>query len=199
MNMLHVAAGDGATERIGFDYYHMGQELGAQIRKEQQGKRLYILGRQDPDPVSIRFQDGILNVLEPEGYQVLFRNGRGGEDLKAAVRKILQEEKQAVIAALDPVSLTEAAQQLSEMEPDFEVGGLYGRGTTVRLLNYLDKGVIQGLCITDDFSAGYLSVRMAVDMVENRFVEDHDYLKSQCISRKDLHDEEYEKMLYPIE
>ncbi len=199
LNSEAVAAGDGATERIGFDYYHMGQELGAQIRKEQQGKRLYILGRQDPDPVSIRFQDGILNVLEPEGYQVLFRNGRGGEDLKAAVRKILQEEKQAVIAALDPVSLTEAAQQLSEMEPDFEVGGLYGRGTTVRLLNYLDKGVIQGLCITDDFSAGYLSVRMAVDMVENRFVEDHDYLKSQCISRKDLHDEEYEKMLYPIE
>lgn len=199
LNSEAVAPGDGAAWQIGFDYYRMGQELAEQIIKEQQSKRIYIFGRSNPDPVSIRFQNGILSVLEPEGYQILFQDSRGEEELKTAVKKVSEEEKEAVIVVLDPVSLTEAAQQISEMEPDYKIGGLYGRGTTVRLLNYLDRGVIRGLCITDDFSAGYLSVRMAVDMAENRFAEEHDYLTGRCISRKDLRDEEYEKMLYPIE
>lgn len=120
-----------------------------------------------------------------------------------------------VAVALDPESLLSMAVKLTEQEAEFEtetgngeasgkdkepmVLGLYGRGNTVRLLNYLDKGMIQGLSITDDFSAGYLSVKMAVDLAENQIVEDVVYLESRCIRREDLRRKEYEKMLYPIE
>ena len=58
---------------------------------------------------------------------------------------------------------------------------------------------MQGLCVTDDFSAGYLSVKAAVELAQNRVVKDTGFLESGYIRREDLRDEKYEKMLYPIE
>ncbi len=105
-----------------------------------------------------------------------------------------------MLIAPNPESLLRAAQFLVEDEQSKEkVKGLYGRGSTVPLLNYLDKGIIQGLCVTDDFSAGYLSVKTAVELAENRPVEEMGYLESYDIGREDLRNEKYEKILFPIE
>ena len=150
----------------------------------------------ETDPVSIQFRDGILDQLKPEGVEIVLWEGS-----EASLKEALEgkQGEQMVLIALDPVSLTEMAQLLLDMGTENKSPGLYGRGTAVRLLNYLDKGVIQGLCITDDFSAGYLSVKMAVELAENQIVEDLGYLESRCIRREDLRDVEFEKMLYPIE
>ncbi|MCI8661315.1 MAG: substrate-binding domain-containing protein [Lachnospiraceae bacterium] len=193
------SGGDGITERIGFDYYQMGQDLGKQILEDSvfEGKirrKAFLFG--ETDPVSIQFRDGILDQLKPEGVEIVLWEGS-----EASLKEALEgkQGEQMVLIALDPVSLTEMAQLLLDMGTENKSPGLYGRGTAVRLLNYLDKGVIQGLCITDDFSAGYLSVKMAVELAENQIVEDLGYLESRCIRREDLRDVEFEKMLYPIE
>lgn len=200
LNSEAGAAGDKAAGAIGFDYYHMGQELGLRITEEQKGKKVYLFGGQNPDEVSGRFRDGILSVLEPAGYEVVPQKASGEGGWKAAAGEIAQRDGgQAVIAALDPVSLAEAAQAFSEPDLLPEIGGLYGRGTTVRLLNYLDRGVIQGLCVTDDFSAGYLSVKTAAELAGNQAAEGYGYLKSCFIRQEDLRDLKYEKMLYPME
>ncbi len=201
LNSEAGAAEDGIIEQICFDYYQMGKELGERILEEQgQDKKIYLFGMPEPGLVSTRFKDGILSVLEQANYEISFHQDAREEELKETARKTAEKEgRQAVIVALGPKALTAAAQGLSEPGEDLEIGGLYGRGTTVRLLNYLDKGVIQGLCITDDFSAGYLSVKMAVELAEKRIPEPLGYLKSRCIRREDLRNEEYEKLLYPIE
>lgn len=59
--------------------------------------------------------------------------------------------------------------------------------------------MIRGLSVTDDFTAGYLSVRTAAELVANRQVPDAGYLENHYIRREDLRNEAYEKMLYPIE
>lgn len=201
LNSQAGSRGDGLVERIGFDYYQMGQELGKLIVKEQGPDNFaYLLRKKEPDSVSIQFQDGILSELKQWGYETVIQESRGDGDLREAGEQMGgRSGKQAVVVALDPASLTEAAQIFSEMGEDLKMKGLYGRGNTVRLLNYLDKGVIQGLCITDDFSAGYLSVKLAVELAENRIGEGAGNLESRCISREDLRNVEYEKMLFPIE
>lgn len=109
-------------------------------------------------------------------------------------------EVTAIIVALDSVSLAEMARILTEQEEIVShVDGLYGRGNTVPILNYLDKGIIKGLCVTDDFSLGYLSVTAAVDLAGGHSAADVGYLDSHYIQKEDLRKEEYEKMLYPIE
>ncbi|MCI9558677.1 hypothetical protein D3Z55_05390 [Clostridiaceae bacterium] len=216
LNSEAVLTGEGISERIGFDYFQMGQELAEQIHKDSLGQRVCLIGERKPDSVSIRFRDGILSVLKPLGYDIRFLEGRSPEEWEKAFKQMKMEDGILPVAvALDPESLLSMAVKLTEQEAEFEtetgngeasgkdkesmVLGLYGRGNTVRLLNYLDKGMIQGLSITDDFSAGYLSVKMAVDLAENRIVEDVAYLESRCIRREDLRRKEYEKMLYPIE
>ena len=51
-----------------------------------------------------------------------------------------------------PQSLTEAARLLTDNPFLGEcVKGLYGRGTTIQILNDLDRGIITGVCAADDF------------------------------------------------
>ena len=78
------------------------------------------------------------------------------------------------------------------------VRGLYGRGNTMPILNYLDREYIDGICVTDDFSIGYLSVREAVQALEGN---DSSYIvmDSYYIENEDLREPAYEKVLFPIE
>ncbi len=201
LNSEISSTGEGQTARITFDYYQMGQELTEQMLAEQPpGQRICLLGDSHPDQISRQFQEGILHALEEAGQEPVLLKGRREGELKAQTEKeLLRQPRQAVLIVLDPKNLTEIAQLLSEGNLSGEIGGLYGRGTTVRLLNYLDRGVIRGLSVTDDFTAGYLSVRTAAELVANRQVPDAGYLESHYIRREDLRNGAYEKMLYPIE
>ena len=59
--------------------------------------------------------------------------------------------------------------------------------------------MINGLCVTDDFSTGYLSVKRAVEILANQKLEEETVLDSYYIQKDDLRKPEFEKMLYPIE
>lgn len=201
LNSEISSTGEERSARITFDYYGMGEKLVKEVLAEQPpGQRICLLGDLHPDQISRQFKEGILHALGEAGQDPVLLHGRRERDLKAQAEEQLKKgPRQAVLIVLDPKNLTEIAQLLSEENLSDEIGGLYGRGTTVRLLNYLDRGVIRGLSITDDFTAGYLSVRTAAELVANRLVPDVRYLESHYIRREDLRDEAYEKMLYPIE
>ena len=186
---------------ITFDYHAMGRKLGEEILKAHTaGERICLLEGENPDMAERLFTRGLSEILTEAGSSERALQIPGGKDMGALLKNALGEEGKAVIAALSPGSLMQAAQLLSEEEEtEKRVEGLYGRGNTVSLLNYLDKGVIAGICVTDDFSAGYLSVKAAVDLAENRSVRDMGYLESYYIRREDLRNEKYEKMLYPVE
>ena len=79
------------------------------------------------------------------------------------------------------------------------VGGLYGRGSTLGVLNYLDQGLITGICVTDQFSLGYRSVEMAIQALEAGGGHRRLKLDSYYIEKEDLRRPEYEMLLYPVE
>ena len=62
----------------------------------------------------------------------------------------------------------------------------------------MDSGRISGVCVTDDFSIGYLSVRAAVQVLERAdsipVTADIYY-----IEKENLREPDYEKLLFPIE
>ncbi len=77
--------------------------------------------------------------------------------------------------------------------------GLYGRGSTLSALNYLDRGMIQGICVTDEYSIGYLCVDMAVRALEGDLSRNRLQTDSYYIEKEDLRKPEYEKLLFPVE
>lgn len=212
LNAEMSPAREKAAAALSFDYYGMGCVLGERILEEHgEEPQVYLIREEREDRITSRFQEGILSVLEPAGSEISVI-GRKKEELQRQIEALTEElsagqetgaqesAPQAVFVALDPVSLSETARILAEREEVFSlVGGLYGRGTAVPVLNYLDKGIIRGLCVTDDFSMGYLSVKEAVELAGGHSVSDMGYLDSHYIQKEDLRKETYEKMLYPIE
>ena len=79
------------------------------------------------------------------------------------------------------------------------VRGLYGQGNTLGVLNDLDRGLITGICVWDQFAMGYRSVDLAVKALEGGGQDRRLELDSYYIEKADLRRPEYEKLLYPVE
>ena len=94
--------------------------------------------------------------LEEEGFYPRLTVRKNAESYRDVLNGLAaQGVRRAVVAALDPESLEETASLL-EAEDSLSacVGALYGRGSTLAVLNGLDRGTIRGICVTDEFSAG---------------------------------------------
>lgn len=185
------------------DMYEMGKTLAKKaIEENEPDVRFYVFGGEKENSKVKRFYDGISSVLEKEGRMAIRISDPGdGESFRSTIESLVYpESREAVILALDPKSLETTADILAGSSVyQTYVKGLYGRGTTVKILNELDKGIIRGVCITDEFSLGYLSVRQAVAVAKNQTVQDPIVLPNYYIEKEDLRNPEYEKMLYPIE
>ncbi len=196
-----VADASGAGNVI-VDHEKMGKLLVEKILEEQPAEApVYVLtdstGQSDMDRL---FLKGVDAALAEEGSRVQ-RIVKNEEDrFWMMLEKIGMEElEEVVILAENQEILTEAAGVLAGSEEAARaVSGLYGRGTTIPILNYLDRGLITGICVTDEFSLGYYSVREAVRALEGAGSVPT-VMESYYIEKKDLRDPAFEKMLFPIE
>ena len=184
------------------DYEKMGELLARKILEEQpKEKTVYVLVdsavQSDMDRL---FLKGVDAVFAEEGRSVQ-RIMRHEVDRfwMMLERTGMKEPEEVVILAENQEILTEAAGVLAGSETVFSaVAGLYGRGTTMSILNYLDRGVIKGICVTDEFSRGYYSVREAVRALEGAGSVPT-VMEPYYIQKEDLRDPAFEKMLFPIE
>ncbi len=195
-----VAEAAGASNVI-VDYEKMGEQLAREILKEQPADvPVYVLtdpaGQSDMDRLFLKGSDAVFQEAGRSVQRIL----RGEEErFYTTLEQPGTEAQKVVILAENQDILTEAAGVVAGSEAVADaVGGLYGRGTTMALLNYLDRGVITGICVTDEFSVGYYSVREAVRALEGAGSVPT-VMESYYIDKKDLRDPAFEKMLFPIE
>lgn len=195
-----VAEAAGAGNVI-VDYEKMGEQLAREILKEQPADvPVYVLtdpaGQSDMDRLFLKGSDAVFQ----EAGRSVQRIVRGEEErFYTMLEQPGAEAQKVVILAENQDILTEAAGVVAGSEAVADaVGGLYGRGTTMAILNYLDRGVITGICVTDEFSVGYYSVREAVRALEGAGSVPT-VIESYYIDKKDLRDPAFEKMLFPIE
>lgn len=184
------------------DFYSMGRQLAEKIIAEQNPKiPVYLLSGKTTSEVSGRFYEGVRAVFEEHGIWHEWLLKTRTTETRDQIEKIMSERRQGIVLiALDQETLAEIAGFLSENRGQGSyVTGVYGRGNTLPALNYLDKEVIKGVCVTDDFSAGYMSVKAAVDTISNKNNQGMIRLDSYYIKKEDLFSPEYEKMLFPVE
>lgn len=193
----------GPAAAVTFDYFTMGENLGKEIAAVRSpNEKLYFLENEAMSVAGRKFLEGIRSGVaeEAEGPAASYAWAPDAEKSKILEKLTEGRTQKIILVAPEPESLLEAAQMIEDTEGAEEwVAGLYGRGSSVPILNFLDKGIIKGLCITDDFSAGYLSVKAAIELAEGGSVQTGNYLDSYFIRRGDLRNEKYEKILYPVE
>lgn len=182
------------------DYEQMGRQLANEMLKKTPGECLFWM-LTDPAKQSGMdrlFLKGAEEALTEAGCRVSVVE-RNEETGFRSFLDSLETEGKVVLLAENSEILTEVSGMLSDdLAAEEHVCGLYGRGNSVQILNDLDRGRISGICVTDDFGVGYLSVRAAVQVLEGTdsipVMADSYY-----IEKENLREPYYEKLLFPIE
>ena len=189
-----------ASGSIVIDYEKMGEQLAREMlaRISPDCSLMILTDPERQNAMDRLFLQGAQRVFDSQGRktEVITRDEKEG--FRAALEMQDLQEK-AVLLAEKPEILTEAAGILGDSQTAAErVCGLYGRGNTVPILNDLDRGRISGVCVTDDYSIGYLSVRAAVQVLEGA---DSVPIAAETyyIEKEDLREPLFEKLLFPIE
>lgn len=189
--------GDGT---ILIDYERMGKLLADEMQKDIPADcPVWMLtdsaGQSSMDRLFLKGAD---SVFSAQG-RTMFVTAWEPEAVFRTAMSALDENEKVVLLAENPEILTEVSGFLAENPTVADhVCGLYGRGSTVPILNNLDSGRISGICATDDFSIGYLSVRAAVQVLERA---DSIPVTAEIyyVEKENLREPDYEKLLFPIE
>ena len=185
------------------DYKAMGRKLARKVDELYEKKiPVCMVGEENRTATSRQLEEGIRSILENSGREILLYERSEDENVRGLLGRIFQKKWQSMIfIALDQESLLGLSSVFEDsirLQP-YAVG-LYGRGSSLGVLNALDRGDIDGLCVTDDFSIGYQSVQYAVEAAQKgRCKVKIKPQESYYIERQDLRKQEFEKMLYPIE
>lgn len=192
-----TAAGSGS---IAIAYDEMGSRLAHEMLDEIPADCPVVI-LTDPGKQSSQerlFLEGARKVLADNGRKTEEVTRDEKNDSGVVPEAAGLQEKVALLAG-NPEILTETAGLLGDYaEAAAGVCGLYGRGATVPILNALDRGYISGICVTDDYSIGYISVREAVRVLEGT-ESSPVTVESYYIEKEDLRKPAFEKLLFPIE
>lgn len=187
-----------AVSGISIDYMEAGKLLGQAVRGDGLGGRVCLLTEGLEYGYGMELKDGIGQALSGCPLEVCLI--RSDDDLRKVIREGAYPGREAVLIALDEKSLEKAAAMLEEESLSGQTAGLYGIGGTTRVLNYLDKGVIRGMIVHNRFDEGYLSVEKAVEAIQGGgSATEQIYMEAYYITREDLRNPDYEKMLYRID
>lgn len=145
--------------------------------------------------------DGLRSVLDKMGYEVELYEADTDQDYRKIVEGLVYPEyKEAVIIAIDLEGLTNIAQIMDESTVYRNyTSGVYGFGSTLQILNYLDEEIIDGIVVTNDFLKGYLSIQKAVEVIQNTGASESIKTEHFYIEKEDIRKKEYQKLLYPID
>lgn len=185
---------------ITFDYEEQGRKMGQAILDGGGANAdIYFLSRARSYGNSLSLKRGIQEALSGSRAAWETKIIPDSKEERRLFLDQLKQDKPIVLVALDLETLDDMAQLLYEREPDERIR-LYGMGSSVRCVKALQRGTISGMCVTDGFAAGYLSVKTLIDRIEHQTsVMESRTLNAYYIEGDDLDNEYYETLLFPIE
>ena len=189
---------------VSIDYQEAGRLLGKAARENPKELPVYLLTEGLDYGYAREIYDGIRQELAADAktYNTILCTINSPEDCRSLIENTVYPQKQeSVLIALDKNSLEMAAKVMEDSTVYQEnIRALYGIGDTTRLLNFLDKGIIRGLVAHNRFDEGYLSIEKAVAVITGGYSEREELImESYYITREELRNPIYEKMLYPID
>lgn len=198
----HILPASQVRAGVSINYQEAGEFLGRAARENPPELPVYLITEGLDYGYAREIYDGIRQELEAGGYHTVLVTVSSLEDCRRLVESTVYPKKQeSVMIALDKNSLEMAARILEDSSVYAEnIRALYGIGGTTRLLNYLDKGLIRGMVVHNWFDEGYLSIEKAVSIIQGEGGEKEEItMEAYYITKEDLRDPAYEKMLYPID
>lgn len=193
---------EAGADSIVTDYEKMGGMLAHEILRNHVSENsvLLLTNPEQQSTMDRLFLKGARTVFSDEGYRIQEVRQEKENDIRSALEALKAQTGESVALLAENQDLLAQAAGILADDPEIAncVEGLYGRGNTMSILNYLDHGEITGICVTDDFGTGYLSVRAAIQALEDT-KHSITVMDSYYIEKEDLRKADWEKLLFPIE
>lgn len=193
------AAGNKVMASVSMDYFEAGQAAAGDImKKEPWDTVVYLFTEGLQYGSNRRFYDGLMSGFTEKGFQVnLIERAFESRFTEVMAERVLKDHNAAVIA-LDTESLIEVAEIKELNQEEFGKVALYGYGSTLKILHFMELGIIDGILSENLYNAGYLCMEKAVDAIDNKSIKETVKLEAFFLEKDDILKKEYEKMLYPI-
>jgi ribose transport system substrate-binding protein len=200
--MGNMFPNDRVRSGVSMDYEKEGERLGQAIAEENSSSiPVWIFTEGLEYGYNREVYAGLVSALKKSGFSVGLYEKKAEETFRQTIEgTVYPGSGEAIIAAIDVDSLDESASIIagSPVYGNY-IAGLYGVGSTTKILTELDNGIIKGLIATNQFDAGYTSIEKAVEAVHKRQEREQVVLDSYYINKANLRESRFEKILYPID
>lgn len=196
------AVSDCVSSTLSIDGYETGRALAEKIAgKESADIPVYIFSSGLSYTGAGDLYDGVRSALEEAGFAVSLVEREDSDTFRSMIEgTVYPGSSEMTIIALDTASLGETASVMEGSSVYREhVAGLYGIGCTTGILRQMDRGIITGLMVSNQYDMGYRSVQSAVDAARGIHLKEQMEMETYYIEKNDLRNSEYEQLLYPIE
>ena len=112
------------------------------------------------------------------------------------IDQIQQSNPVDIIVALDNSGLEAACEYaLRQSEPP----AIFGEGTSIKVVSYLDDGLITSMVVPNEYYMGYQSIAAVARRLDNRLTPMQDEtIAFRVVNRDNLFDENNQRLLFPV-
>lgn len=174
---------------VGADNYEAGVQLGKLISDVGSNMRCVILCPQTNKSCISERLEGIRSILDQEGrrYDIVYCNSQGKE-----MATEINGTDTCILMAMDKSLLDDMCKYAREGDI------LFGQGYTGAVRMQLETGRLKGIMVYSEYNEGYLSVKAAVNAIENKNHAKGYTLELYNINHENMYEQPGEKILFPI-
>lgn len=197
-----VLSHDRISYNIAEDYYELGKTLAEAVADNTpEGMQVCMVTENPESSTNTMTYDGMQAVFDERGIKTKLVKALSEEGCRSLIESMVYpEHTEYVLVAVDVKSLARIAGIIAESTVyQRYASGVYGPGSTLQILNYLDEGIIDGVVVTNEFVQGYLSIQKAVEAIENTGFYNTTKMEHHYIEKEDIRKKEFQKLLYPVD
>lgn len=192
---------DIAETTVSTDNYRAGKELGEYAGTLlEEHSQIGVMGHVKGSSTEMEREDGIragLGGFESQIVDVVFCDSSYDKAYSLTTQMLEEHPEMDMIIATNEYGAVGSARAVKDMGMTGKVK-MAGFDNSVEEIQLLEAGVFEGIIIQKPFNMGYLGVEQAIRVLEGKNVEKT--LDSGCklITRKNMYEEENQRLLYPF-
>jgi ribose transport system substrate-binding protein len=192
--------GDDADTKIGTDNFDAGQKAGAALMEHlNPGDRVVIMSYVRGASSAIDRESGVRNFLKGKAQvqSTLYSNGEADIAYEQALQILRTDTAVRGIVALNDPTTIGAARALSASGRKEDVV-LVGFDNSAAVLGFVEADVVRDTIVQKPFNMGYLSIKVALELIRGKRVEPFIDTGSQVINRQNMLLPENQQLLFPL-
>ena len=190
---------EGRSACIQVDNLELGRALANEVRislgNDLKGCTIAIIaGTQKQNAIKERLQ-GFKENIESSGASIIWTdNSIMNVSDKISTRQ--ENDRADILVALDNSALEAACEYgMKQEHPPY----IFGEGTSIKVVSYVDDGLITSMVVPNEYYMGYQSVMAVARRLDNRLTPMEDEtIAFRVVNRENLFDENNQRMLFPV-